>query len=635
MNLAGYRPEIDGLRAVAVLLVIGYHYSLVDSVFASGFIGVDIFFVISGYLITRIIISGNFHGTWIREFYFRRVRRIFPVLSLVLLVTSLVALFLFLPFELRQLGKQVSTGALFSSNLLFWSETGYFDTNAIQKPLLHLWSLGIEEQFYLFYPLLLWATHKLRLSSFVVPLIVFLTSLLYLLSIGSSDPSQVYFSPFTRVWELALGGLFACIPFLRFPRVSLLVRSTGGLLIVSSIWLVEIQNSYPNLTSLYPIIGTAFVLIPHKKSDLVDRFLRIRILVLIGKLSYSLYLWHWPIISLYTISEGHPPTRWGKYVLLALTFFLSIVSYKLVELPTRQMVLSRINIARTSFILLLVAFVGISFSVSNGFPSRIQTKSGDSVSLKDVNNEFQTIQFSNPECLQNYPNPKSLDYKWWFCRTNKDSEPTLLLWGNSYANQYFSGFSSTGRITGESILSIGDCPIQREEDLVKPNPCAGSLFDEQNEFLMSIVKSQKSLKWVILAGLKETADSSDLRDLDGALGFLRTKNVETIVFHPHIKPKLPIFGCIGRPLRSPVWDCKLSRAEYLNFSSSFKSTSDLIRNKYPAVRLFDPNEAFCNESGCNFLIDGLPIIRDASGHLSDWGSQLVAQNFEEYLVPRK
>ena len=635
MNLGGYRPEIDGLRAVAVMLVIGYHYSLVDSLFTKGFFGVDIFFVISGYLITRVIISGDLQGNWVQEFYFRRVRRIFPVLSLVLFVTSLVALFLLLPFELRELGKQVSAGALFSSNLLFWNETGYFDTNAIQKPLLHLWSLGIEEQFYLVYPLLLWMSFKLRLSHYVAPLVVFLTSFLYLLSKGSSDPSQVYFSPFTRVWELALGGLLACIPFLRFPILSLILRSTGGLLIVSSLSFVEINNSYPNLSSLFPVVGAAFVLIPHKKSDFVDRFLRIKLFVWIGKLSYSLYLWHWPIISLYTISEGHPPTRSGKYVLLALTFLLSAVSYKLVELPTRQMVLSRLNIVRSCLILLLVAFVGFIFSLSNGFPNRIAHTSTESVSQKDVNYQFQTIQFSNQECLENYPNPKSANYKWWFCRTNIDSAPTLLLWGNSYANQYFSGFSSTGKLAGVSILSIGDCPIQREKNLVKPNPCAGNLFDEQKEFVKSIVEDQKSLRWVILAGLKESANVSDLRDLDETLRFLYSKNVQAIVFHPHIRPKLPIFGCVGRPLRGPVWDCRMSKSEYLNFSLGFKTTSDYISSRYPETLLFNPNEAFCKESECSFMIGGLPIIRDASGHLSDWGSTLVAEKFEEWLLPRE
>ena len=634
MKPTGYRPEIDGLRSVAVMLVIGYHYSLVDSLFARGFIGVDIFFVISGYLITRVITSGTLQGSWIREFYFGRVRRIFPVLSLVLFTISIVSLFLLLPFELRELGKQVSAGALFSSNILFWNETGYFDTNAIQKPLLHLWSLGIEQQFYLFYPLLLWATFKLRLSNYVAPLAVFLTSFLYLLSIGSSDPSQVYFSPFTRIWELALGGLFACIPFLRFPTLSLILRYAGGLLIVSSLWLVEINDSYPNLNSLFPVVGTVFVLIPHKNSDLVDRFLRIKLFVWVGKLSYSLYLWHWPVISLYTISEGHPPTRSGKYVLLALTFFLSALSYKVVEFPARQMVLNSLNVARTSLILLLVALIGVTFSLSTGFPNRIPTKSNESVSLKDANNQFRAISFSNPECLQNYPNPKSVSYKWWFCRTNKDYMPTLLLWGNSYANQYFSGFSRTGRLAGESILSIGDCPIQREMHLVKPNPCAGDLFDEQKEFLMSIVERHKSIEWVVLAGLKEMADTSDLRDLDETLRFLHSKNIQVIVFHPHIKPKLPIFGCIGRPLRAPVWDCKLSKSEYLNLTSSFKSTSDYIQSGYPAARLFDPNEAFCKESGCDFMIGGLPITRDGGGHLSDWGSALVAEKFEKWLLPR-
>jgi peptidoglycan/LPS O-acetylase OafA/YrhL len=157
-----YRPEIDGLRAIAVIAVVGYHYGLINAVFSQGYIGVDIFFVISGYLITQVLVSSIGQKKWLINFYLRRVRRILPVLLLVILTTFVVGLLLLLPFELRQLGKQIFFVSLFSGNLYFWSEIGYFDSDASQKPLLHLWSLGVEEQFYILFPLIIFFAIKTR-----------------------------------------------------------------------------------------------------------------------------------------------------------------------------------------------------------------------------------------------------------------------------------------------------------------------------------------------------------------------------------------------------------------------------------------------------------------------------------------
>ncbi|MCX6132162.1 MAG: acyltransferase family protein, partial [Proteobacteria bacterium] len=562
MKAQFYRPEIDGIRALAVLAVVGYHYSLVNSIMGNGFIGVDIFFVISGFLITRSLaqsIDGG--GYWLREFYFRRIRRIFPALIIVLLGTLLAGLVILLPFELRQLGKQIFFGALFSSNFHFWAESGYFDPESIQKPLLHLWSLGVEEQFYIFYPIFILVAIRFKIDLVKVAIGISFFSALFLIYLGVSSPAATYFSPLTRMWELSIGGIASSVVVEKSLRLHKFLRLIGVTLFLSAFHFTNVGSSYPNWSTLLPVVGTALILVFVRDEGFVSIILRNRVLTWIGRMSYSLYLWHWPVISLYVISEGHLPNRQVKYVLFALSLFLSLITFKLIELPSRNFALSAKNVSLIFGSLMAVGIFGGVISNGDGYPSRIPSKNGSLVSLEDVSNQFKTVDFSNPECLENYPNEKAKSYKWWFCRSNNSNPPEILLWGNSYANQYFSGLSSNPYSGQISLLSIGDCPIQREMELLPPNPCAGALFDEQRAFIKALITKKKSIRLVILAGLKEEADSQSMQDLSDAIEFLQSMQVRVVVFYPHIKPPKPIFGCISRPLRPENWYCRLGPSD--------------------------------------------------------------------------
>lgn len=567
---------------------------------------------------------------WIGNFYLKRIRRILPVLLVVLVATFIAGLFILLPFELKQLGRQIFFGGLFSGNLHFWSETGYFDSDAIRKPLLHLWSLGVEEQFYIVYPLIILFAMKFGFRILNVLIVVFFVSFFLMIASGN-DPAMVYYSPFTRAWELVIGGIASSVRFNLREATQRILRAIGVILLISAFFFTKIGSAYPNFTTVFGVFGTCLILIFVRDRGSISRVLSSRLFVFFGKLSYSLYLWHWPILSLFVISVGFPPGRQEKYLMFLVAVTLAYFSFRAIENPFLRIQVNRKRILPILFSTILLSLLGLIVSLGSGFPSRIDSSAHIEISQSDVSEQFNTVEFSNPECLIDFPNEDASEYQWWFCRTNNSNDPQILLWGNSYANQYFHGFSSNSKLGNYSILSIGDCPIQREQELLPPNPCAGFLFDEQRQFIKDLVVNQSSINTVVIAGLKDYSDEASKRDLGDALAFLEKEGKQVIVFHPHIRPSESIFGCVSRPFRSAAWDCALSSNDYSKLIVSFKPTLEMIQKDYPNVKTYNPNNAFCNRDGCSFMISGLPIIRDGSGHMSDWGSELVARDFVHWL----
>ncbi len=294
-----YRADVDGLRAVAVLSVLLFHGF--PSLVPGGFVGVDIFFVISGFLITGIILKGLRGGKFsYREFYARRIGRIFPSLLLVLVVCLTVGWFVLFPDEYRQLAKHIVAGTLFMSNLLLWHQAGYFDTAARSKPLLHLWSLGIEEQFYIAWPLLLallWRWTK-RISVFIA----FVAASSFFLNIWliSRWPSLTFYFPITRVWELLIGSLLAWFMVekggIRSKLATESLAVVGILLIVVSLFFAKEGGDFPGWFAVLPTIGTAMAIAGGPQAWMNRSFLSLPLLVSIGLISYPLYLWHWPLL---------------------------------------------------------------------------------------------------------------------------------------------------------------------------------------------------------------------------------------------------------------------------------------------------------------------------------------------------
>jgi peptidoglycan/LPS O-acetylase OafA/YrhL len=338
-----YRPDVDGLRAIAILLVVGYHYFGL----AGGYIGVDVFFVISGYLITGLLLEQlDRGGLRLTQFYARRARRILPPLSVVLIASFLVGWLFLLPYDLRVLARETLASALYVINFLLWHEAGYFDVTAMSKPLLHLWSLAVEEQFYLLWPALLLLGHWCRRRTQLVIVAVLIASFLINIVTVQSDPPAAFYSPLSRIWELAAGGLLAQ---LQMTRASPLVRGPRGgpllglALILGAAGLYRDSAHFPGLRALAPVLGAGLILAGGPEAALNRRILACRPMVYLGRVSYSLYLWHWVVLVLAGLifwqQHGWP----FRGACLLISCALTVASFHLWEQPIRAIAVNRDN----------------------------------------------------------------------------------------------------------------------------------------------------------------------------------------------------------------------------------------------------------------------------------------------------
>jgi peptidoglycan/LPS O-acetylase OafA/YrhL len=332
-----YRPDIDGLRAVAVILVVLFHAW--PKWLRSGFIGVDVFFVISGFLITSIILKDlKGRSFTIRGFYVRRIRRIFPALVTVVLAVLAFGWYVLLRQEFSQLGKHVAAAAAFVSNLVLWSEAGYWDNESVTKPLLHLWSLGVEEQFYLVWPVAMALCFRARFGILVFLALTLAGSFFYGLYATVHHPAEAYFSPVTRFWELASGGLVAYAMSKRHPLLPrpLLVSVLGVLLLALGAVLIKGQADFPGAWALLPVLGTCALIAAGNVSFINRRLLGNRLMVKIGLVSYPFYLWHWPLLSFGYIIAGEKPHPLAKVALVLAALALAFLTYHLVERPVQK-----------------------------------------------------------------------------------------------------------------------------------------------------------------------------------------------------------------------------------------------------------------------------------------------------------
>ena len=377
-----YRPDIDGMRAVAVFSVIIFHFT--PGLMKGGFIGVDVFFVISGYLISTIIFNGLDKGAFLfAHFYAQRIRRIFPALFLVLMSCLIFGWFSLLSDELNQLGKHALASAGFVSNLVFWSEVGYFDTSAETKPLLHLWSLGIEEQFYILFPLLVWALWKWKSKFFWIFGLIALLSFASNLHDVTDNPAAAFYSPLARFWEL-LGGVLLALyvrhrnissteltnsPFPSLSRevggslVGNLCSVSGAVLLGSGFSLIDESSSFPGFWALVPVLGTTLLISAGPYSWINQKVLSNRLLVWLGSISFPLYLWHWPIMSFGRIIYSDELPKNFKIYAVALTILLSWITVILIENPirfTHQM--GKLKVAVLTLIMFSIGSVGFWLS---------------------------------------------------------------------------------------------------------------------------------------------------------------------------------------------------------------------------------------------------------------------------------
>ncbi len=374
-----YRPEIDGLRAVAVLPVILFHAGF--EAFSGGFVGVDIFFVISGYLITSILVQeAQDHSFSFTGFYERRARRLLPALFFVMLVCLPFAWLWLLPADMKEFSSSLIAVSSFLSNFLFWKSSGYFETAAELKPLLHTWSLAVEEQYYLFFPIILMLTWRLARRWLVVVFIALALASLALAQWGTmSKPAAAFYLLPARLWELLVGALTALYLTKRQGGISndqiSQIGSFGGMLLVfGAIFAFDRQTPFPGLYALVPTIGTALIILHATPQTVIGQLLSQRIPVAIGLISYSAYLWHQPLLAFARHASLHEPSRLLLGSLAAASLVLAYFSWRYVETPfrNRQRFSRRQVFAMSGVGIMAFSAIGLAGTASAGFPYSIR-----------------------------------------------------------------------------------------------------------------------------------------------------------------------------------------------------------------------------------------------------------------------
>jgi peptidoglycan/LPS O-acetylase OafA/YrhL len=671
-----YRPDIDGLRAVAVLSVVAFH--AFPAYMGGGFIGVDVFFVISGFLISTIIFENFDRGTFsFVEFYTRRIKRIFPALLLVLIASFAFGWFALLADEYKQLGKHIAAGTIFISNFILWGEAGYFDNSAETKPLLHLWSLGIEEQFYIVWPFVLWLAWKRKLNLLTLTVLVSIISLYLNLKLVEKDAVAAFYSPLTRFWELLLGSILAWFSKndaiasykLKFDdslvklinlnaikandgkTLSNVISLVGSILLAYGFWFITKDVSFPGLWAVIPVLGAVLIILAGPEAWINRKVLSNKIAVWFGLISFPLYLWHYPILSFARIVEGEVPSSNILIAAVILSIFLAWLTYKLVERPIRSGAHSRgkVTILVLVMVMVITGYVGYNTYHRDGL-------------------KFRKIE-------QRYALTKNLGWGFWDneeCRKTFNISPCqisgqklhLMIFGDSHGNHLFPGLVNAVK-DGIGIFSGGTCPPLRDVKLhVMKNQsahhCAASDHLSQN---FNILDSNSTIDTVILSAFWRTildGQIINIRERDYWGGHLLKSSLaieknllnDELVFrglHRTIsdlmsRGKEVIFvrdtpdfendirdECLRRFSFSSPQNCTLPRIIFDQRRANENILIDKLQLNFPMLKVFDPFDFFCSQEVCYLVKDGMPLYRDQH-HLSVYGSDLLGKAIVEKFL---
>jgi peptidoglycan/LPS O-acetylase OafA/YrhL len=630
-----YRPDIDGLRAIAVLSVIGFHFF--PSIFSGGFIGVDIFFVISGFLITRILLTEySDQGISFFRFYSRRILRIFPSLIIVLATCIYFGWNVLLANEYKQLGKHILAGAGFVSNFMLWFEAGYFDNVSETKPLLHLWSLGIEEQFYIVWPLLLWGLLKARRLTLKLVGAVFLASFVYSSLAAFSDKTEAFYSPASRAWELLAGALLSLAPASyasTLGRLKTWIPSALGLtLIAIGVFGIRQTWPFPGALALVPV-GAAVLLIGAKPSNGVSsRILSNRAMVGIGRISYPLYLWHWPLMSFASIIEGGRPNVGLRLGLIAASFMLATATYLLVEKPFHR-IPRRLALAVLVLLMVLLGLLGKNIFDQDGL-ERVRYRTIITIS-GDANKDFVDWENSGliTEKTCKFP---FLFPEWNYCLTKHPQQPpTAAIIGDSHAFGAYWGLSQALERKGENLIAIGRGACVPFVDYPTEAGCQPHINN-----MIDYAADDPSIKTVILAFrgryLPNQADPKAVTlfhgSLDKTLSQLVRAGKKVYYYLPVAEPGFDPRLCLGNlPLgRKPPLSCDILRSESDEKSKVLTQAVRTVLKKYPTVQLVDPNDYLCNGNKCPVIRDGHSMFKD-DNHLSYSGSIFLSDQLFDLL----
>jgi len=636
-NSFSYRADIDGLRALAILSVVLFHLNAPG--FGSGYAGVDIFFVISGYLITTIILKEMQESRFsFTSFYERRIRRLFPALFLMLCTSTIVATLILLPDDMREFSKSMVAATTFSANFLFWRQVGYFNHEAAEKPLLHTWSLSVEEQFYIVFPLLLFL-----LLRYVPRRSVQILFVLFLLSLAATflpgrviHPSSIFYLPAFRAWELLLGCLLALqlLPFQLTHTQRQFISAIGIFLILFACSGAISAPSLQYQTVICACLGTALIIFSGNGSQtlFINRALAWKPFVFLGLISYSLYLWHWPIIGFakyYFIRDLEPL---DKLLIFILSIVLATASWRFVERPFRgnNGLLARSGLFGFAilFMLVFISF-GIVGYFTHGLPQRLPAEIVAKLNpVVDYPIVFRQGGNRRPKVIYAVGNQKHMS-------------PNFLVWGDSHAEVMLEMIDQVARQNSQSgyLVAYSGC-----RPLLGVRQCANSAkkFIEKHPSIKIVFLVAKWGGDANTSGIgalqKQTATPSrqhKVRErfrqgLQNTIQFLLERNIRVIFVHD-----VPEMG----------WDVGsvMLRSEWYGRAQSFKP---LARSAYEKRRqpvketlaelgemdfeVFDTAQLFCSSTECAVEQNGIPLYSD-DHHINNYGANRFSSLFAKAL----
>jgi peptidoglycan/LPS O-acetylase OafA/YrhL len=634
-----YRSDIDGLRAVAVLAVLGFH--AFPSLFPGGFVGVDIFFVISGYLITSILLQDSKQsGIRISTFYAKRILRIFPALILVLASCLFFGWYTLLGSEYMQLGKHILSGAGFASNVVLWFESNYFDNASVSKPLLHLWSLGIEEQFYIVWPLALAVCVRLRRPFGKWLVAALLISLVYSCIMVMQDRTASFYSPFSRAWELLAGSLLAYLPFTGRKLPAVCVHSSASLfglaLIVLSIAGLDASDRFPGLLAVPPVLGAALLIAANPMGTVHARILSNAWMVRVGRISYPLYLWHWPLLSFATILLAKTPSWHIRLYCLLAALALAFFTFECIEKPVRKLP-RRLSIGLLCAGMLFLALLGKNILDRDGLAS-IRYKTIIALNT-DAQKDFIDWEKSGLITEKSCEIPFQFPGRSYCLTRYPERPPTAAVIGDSHAFHAYWGLAQALGQEGENLTAIGRgacIPFMgfsrgADEDKCQPH------MDQMMTYAVASPNIKKV--FLIFRGryLPNTASKESamqFRDgLERTLNTLKQSGKRVYYFLPVVEAGFDPRLCLGGlPFgRNPPNTCVLSRSSDALNADLLRSEISVVLSKHPEVRVIDPNAFLCEADACKVVRDGHTMFKDEN-HISYAGSLFLGQAMLERIM---
>jgi len=654
-----YRPEIDGLRAIAVLPVILFHAKF--SAFAGGFVGVDIFFVISGYLITSLLLEDLSQGQFsIITFYERRARRILPAMTVMIVACIPFAWVWMLPDQFEGFFRSIIATNLFVSNFYFWSESGYFATASETKPLLHTWSLSVEEQFYIVFPIFLFVLSRLKNSQiFLVFFAIFLLSFLCSLWAAVHFPSLNFYSTPTRVWELLAGSLCALVTK-NFSKVTNDAGSILGMvLILFSIFVFSENTPFPSEYTLLPVLGTVAVILFAKTGTIVHGFLSLKLFGGIGLISYSLYLWHQPIFAFVRIRSIYEPSNLSVLLMISGVFFISYLSWKFIEKPFRTKGRAGYSITRNQIFIssgvTILLLCGVSMAILDTKLARERL----SPSVLSLLEDQSSSDISPEGCLKD---AKDFDINFALenCSNSVSGKGRVVLLGDSHASHYGKVLSQHFEEYGIpfSQLTTGACPpfrglkaadrncdqsLEKIENYIQKNEIRNLLISARWSFHTSGQRFDNEEGGVEGGGVRafliegyrigSTNYQKEIARIfrDGIKDYLERGYNVVLVYPspeagwnvPNTLAQLKVYGGEEPQELSTSFDVFESRHKVIE--EAFDEISD------DRLRRVRPSDLLCDKvipNRCINTVAGMPIYAD-DDHFSRRGSELVAEEIIE------